>query len=56
MSWDGPAAATFQVDYRWGVGNLDRVQLFAKELIQLNPEVLIAVSTAATAAEADRPR
>jgi putative ABC transport system substrate-binding protein len=39
-----------QVDYRWGAGNLDRVQLFAKELVQLNPEVLIAVSTAATAA------
>lgn len=39
-----------QVDYRWGAGNLDRVQVFAKELVQLNPEVLIAVSTAATAA------
>jgi putative tryptophan/tyrosine transport system substrate-binding protein len=33
-----------QVDYRWGAGNLDRVQLFAKELVELNPEVLIAVS------------
>jgi ABC-type uncharacterized transport system substrate-binding protein len=39
-----------QVDYRWGAGNLDRVQLFAKELVQLNPEVLLAVSTPATAA------
>src|SRR5258705_5676341 len=39
-----------QIDYRWGAGNLDRVQLFAKELVQLNPEVLIAVSSAATAA------
>jgi putative ABC transport system substrate-binding protein len=39
-----------QIDYRWGAGNPDRVQLFAKELVQLNPEVLIALSTAATAA------
>jgi ABC-type uncharacterized transport system substrate-binding protein len=39
-----------QIDYRWGAGDLARVQLFARELVQLNPEVLIAVSTAATAA------
>src|SRR5436190_12344626 len=39
-----------QVDYRWGAGNLDRLQMFAKELVQLTPEVLIAVSTSATAA------
>ena len=39
-----------RLDYRWGAGSVDRVQLFAKELVQLNPEVLIAVSTPATAA------
>jgi putative tryptophan/tyrosine transport system substrate-binding protein len=39
-----------RVDYRWGAGNLDRVQQFAKELVQPNPEVLLAVSTPATAA------
>jgi putative tryptophan/tyrosine transport system substrate-binding protein len=38
------------VDYRWGAGSVDRLQLFAKELVKLNPDVLIAISTPATAA------
>jgi len=38
------------VDYRWGAGSIDRVQQFAKELVRLNPEVLVAVTTPATAA------
>jgi putative ABC transport system substrate-binding protein len=38
------------VDYRWGAGNVGRVQMFAKELIGLNPDVLVGVTTPATAA------
>jgi putative tryptophan/tyrosine transport system substrate-binding protein len=38
------------VDYRWGAGSLDRIQLFAKELVALNPDVLVGVTTPATAA------
>jgi putative tryptophan/tyrosine transport system substrate-binding protein len=38
------------VDYRWGAGSLDRLQLFAKELVALNPDVLVGVTTPATAA------
>jgi putative ABC transport system substrate-binding protein len=38
------------IDYRWGAGNIQRVQLFAKELVELNPEVIVAISTPATAA------
>jgi len=38
------------VDYRWCAGSLDRVQLFAKELIALNPDALVAVTTPSTAA------
>jgi putative tryptophan/tyrosine transport system substrate-binding protein len=38
------------VDYRWGAGSLDRAQLFAKELVALNPDVLVGVTTPATAA------
>jgi hypothetical protein len=30
--------SNIQVDYRWGAGNLDRVHLFAKELVQLTPQ------------------
>ncbi len=39
-----------RVEYRWGAGNVGRVQMFAKELVQLNPDVLVAVTTPATAA------
>jgi putative ABC transport system substrate-binding protein len=39
-----------RIDYRWGAGSVDRMQLFAKELVGLNPDVLLAVTTPATAA------
>jgi putative tryptophan/tyrosine transport system substrate-binding protein len=39
-----------RVEYRWGAGNVERVQMFAKELVQLNPDVLVANTTPATAA------
>jgi putative ABC transport system substrate-binding protein len=38
------------IDYRWGAGSVDRMQLFAKELVRLNPDVLLSISTPATAA------
>jgi putative tryptophan/tyrosine transport system substrate-binding protein len=38
------------VDYRWGAGNVGRVRLFAKELVRLNPDVLVSITTPATAA------
>ena len=37
------------IDYRWGAGSVDRMQLFAKELVRLNPDVLVSISTPATA-------
>jgi len=39
-----------RIDYRWGAGNLDRLQMFAKELTALNPDVLVAITTPGTAA------
>jgi ABC-type uncharacterized transport system substrate-binding protein len=39
-----------RIDYRWGVGSVDRLQVFANELVRLNPEVMLAVTTPATAA------
>ena len=48
LGWiDGP---TVKIDYRWGAGSVDRMQLFAKELVRLNPDVLVAATTPATAA------
>jgi len=38
------------IDYRWGPGSVERLQLFAKELVRLNPDVLVTVTTPATAA------
>jgi putative tryptophan/tyrosine transport system substrate-binding protein len=38
------------IDYRWGAGSVERLQVFAKELVRLNPEVLLALTTPATAA------
>ena len=39
-----------RIDYRWGAGSVDRMQLFAKELVRLSPDVMLAVTTPATAA------
>lgn len=39
-----------RVDSRWGAGNVGRVQMFAKELVGLNPDVLVGVTTPSTAA------
>ena len=38
------------IDYRWGAGDVDRMRHFAPELVRLNPDVLVGISTPATAA------
>ena len=47
-----------QIDVRWAAGNLERVGTFAKEVIGLQPDVILSVSTPVTAAlqrDADDP-
>jgi putative tryptophan/tyrosine transport system substrate-binding protein len=39
-----------QMDVRWAGGNVDRLRMFAKELVDLQPDVILATSTPATAA------
>ena len=39
-----------RMDVRWAAGNVDRMQMFAKELVGLQPDVMLANSTPATAA------
>ena len=34
-----------QVDHRWGAGNPERIAAFAKELVALKPEVIVAHTT-----------
>jgi putative ABC transport system substrate-binding protein len=39
-----------RIDTRWAAGNMDRMQAAAKELVGLQPDVLLSASTPATAA------
>jgi len=39
-----------RIDYRWAAGDADRIQVFAKELVRLQPHVILARSTPVTAA------
>jgi putative tryptophan/tyrosine transport system substrate-binding protein len=39
-----------RMDTRWAAGNMDRMQAAAKELVSLQPDVLLSASTPATAA------
>ena len=39
-----------QIDYRWGSANVERIKQFAKELVSLKPDVILAGSTPVTAA------
>jgi putative ABC transport system substrate-binding protein len=34
-----------RIEYRWGNGNPDRIQELAKELVELQPDVLVGHST-----------
>ena len=36
-----------ELDYRWARGDPDRVQMLAKELVVLRPDVIVAVTTTA---------
>jgi ABC-type uncharacterized transport system substrate-binding protein len=38
---------TVRIDIRWAAGNLDRMAMFAKELADLQPDVIFAVGTPA---------
>ncbi len=39
-----------RMELRWAVGSVDRTRMFAKELVDLQPDVILAHSTPATAA------
>src|SRR5262249_41528723 len=37
--------SNLRIDYRWGRGDVGRSRTFAKELVELSPEVLVAYAT-----------
>jgi putative tryptophan/tyrosine transport system substrate-binding protein len=41
---------TIAVDYRWAMGDLDRMRAYAAELVSLKPDVILAASSPAVAA------
>jgi putative tryptophan/tyrosine transport system substrate-binding protein len=48
LGWSG--GRNLRVDVRWAAGNIDRMRMFAKELVDLQPDVILVNSTPATAA------
>jgi putative tryptophan/tyrosine transport system substrate-binding protein len=48
LGWaDGP---NLRMEIRWGGGNVNRASVFAKELVALQPDVILAQGTPVTAA------
>src|SRR5215467_1773227 len=43
LGWE--EGRNIQVEYRWGGGDPDRIDQFAKELVGLQPELIVAVTT-----------
>ena len=41
---------TVRLEVRWAAGNVDRMRTFAKELVELQPDVILASTTPVTAA------
>jgi putative ABC transport system substrate-binding protein len=39
-----------RIEYRWGLGDVDRLRILAEELVRLAPDVLFAAGSSATAA------
>ena len=47
---DGQKGAKSEIDYRWGAGEVGRIRSSAKELVELEPDVLLGRSTPVTKA------
>ena len=48
--WGWTDGRNLRMDVRWATGNLDRMRVFAKELVDLEPEMILANTTPVTAA------
>src|SRR5262249_19618288 len=44
------------IDYRWAVGNIERMRSFAEELVALSPDVILANTTPVTGALQQKTR
>ena len=50
MNWDGSRVATSRSTPASGAADLDRMRAYAKELVALQPDVLVGQTTAVTTA------
>jgi putative tryptophan/tyrosine transport system substrate-binding protein len=50
------AGTNVRIDYRWAAGDIGRIRIFAKELIALRPDVILANTTPVTRALHDESR
>jgi putative tryptophan/tyrosine transport system substrate-binding protein len=48
--------SNLRIELRWGAGDADRIRTFAKELVNLQPDAIVAQTTAATRALARETR
>jgi putative ABC transport system substrate-binding protein len=48
LGWEN--GRNVEIDQRWAAGNIDRIRMFAKELVAMRCDVLLAFTTPATAA------
>jgi putative tryptophan/tyrosine transport system substrate-binding protein len=48
LGWD--KGRNVEIDQRWAAGNIDRMRVLAKELVAMRCDVLLAITTPATAA------
>jgi putative tryptophan/tyrosine transport system substrate-binding protein len=48
LGWTG--GSNLRMDVRWAAGSIDRARMYANELIELHPDVILAHTTPATAA------
>ena len=53
-AWLEGLATTFEITYRFGVGEIDRVRGYAKELVDLKPDVMVCETTPTLKAVADQ--
>jgi hypothetical protein len=44
-----------RIEYRWGASNVARIQEFAKELVTLQPDLIVAITTPVTRAATRNP-
>jgi putative tryptophan/tyrosine transport system substrate-binding protein len=50
-----PMAADLRIDYRWAGGDAGRVRAFAKELVELSPDIIVGYATPSVVALHRRP-